>query len=86
MPDLIELLAKHTDAEHIDVFTYSAGATVGSDGLAIVGRDADATAAMRTSPLGEVYHAAPDADFRELRRRHDATMPTAPSGRRSPPT
>ena len=34
---LIELLDANTDAEKIDVFTYSAGGTVGSDGLAIVG-------------------------------------------------
>lgn len=60
---LIELLSEHTDAEHIDVFTYSAGATVGSKGLAIVGRDADETGAT-PARLGEVYHAAPDADFR----------------------
>ena len=60
---LIELLSEHTDAEHIDVFTYSAGATVGSKGLAIVGRDADETGAT-PARLGEIYHAAPDADFR----------------------
>lgn len=60
---LIELLSEHTDAEHIDVFTYSAGATVGSKGLAIFGRDADA-AGDTAARLGEIYHAAPDADFR----------------------
>ena len=59
---LVELLDANTGAEKIDVFTYSAGATVGSDALAIVGRDAGSTG---TAPaLGEVYHAAPDADFR----------------------
>lgn len=60
---LIELLSEHTDAEHIDVFTYSAGATVGSKGLAIVGRDAAANGDT-AARLGEIYHAAPDADFR----------------------
>ena len=40
LAQLIELLAENTDARNIDVFTYSAGGTVGSDGLAIVGRDA----------------------------------------------
>lgn len=57
---LIEALAAHTSAEKINVMTYSAGGTVGSDGLAILARQ-DPGAAGR---LGEVYHAAPDADFR----------------------
>ncbi len=60
LAELIDLLAEHTDAERINVFTYSAGATVGSDALARVAEDYP-TAADR---LGEVYHAAPDADFR----------------------
>ena len=60
---LIELLDANTDAEKIDVFTYSAGGTVGSDGLAMVGRDAQASGAVAPA-LGEIYHAAPDADFR----------------------
>ena len=60
---LIELLAENTDAEKIDVFTYSAGATVGSKGLAIVGHDESQPGAP-SFRLGEVYHAAPDADFR----------------------
>jgi len=54
---LIALLQQHTAAKNIDVFTYSAGAVVGSSGLALAGRDA-------TLRLGEVFHAAPDADFR----------------------
>lgn len=60
---LIGLLDANTNAEKIDVFTYSAGATVGSDALAIVGRDANAPGAAAPA-LGEIYHAAPDADFR----------------------
>ena len=56
---------KNTDAEHIDVLTYSAGAVVGSGGLAIVGRRL-AEQGDTESPLGEVYHAAPDADFRSF--------------------
>jgi esterase/lipase superfamily enzyme len=59
----IQLLDASTDARKIDVFTYSAGGTVGSDGLAIVGRDADQPGAV-VPALGEIYHAAPDADFR----------------------
>ena len=62
---LVELLAENTNARNINVFTYSAGATVGSDALALVGRDAAMPGAV--SPrLGEVYHAAPDADFRSF--------------------
>ena len=60
LADLVELLAENTDAEHIDVFTYSAGATVGSDALALLGRERPEVATR----VGEVYHAAPDADFR----------------------
>ena len=62
LADLIALLAPGTPtARNIDVFTYSAGATVGSDGAGPARRASD-----RRSPtsLGEVYHAAPDADFR----------------------
>ncbi|MFT3973460.1 MAG: alpha/beta hydrolase [Amaricoccus sp.] len=60
LAELVRLLAAHTRAEKIDVFTYSAGGTVGSDGLARLAGDPGAAATR----LGEVYHAAPDADFR----------------------
>lgn len=60
LADLVRLLAARTSAAKIDVFTYSAGATVGSDGLALLARDYPEAA----DHLGEVYHAAPDADFR----------------------
>lgn len=60
---LVEMLSDNTDARKIDVFTYSAGATVGSDALAIVGADARKPAGT-PARLGEIYHAAPDADFR----------------------
>ncbi|MER2508925.1 MAG: alpha/beta hydrolase [Amaricoccus sp.] len=60
LAELIDLLAEHTDAEHVNVFTYSAGATVGSDALARVAENYPVAA----DRLGEVYHAAPDADFR----------------------
>jgi esterase/lipase superfamily enzyme len=63
LADVIELLSENTAARNIDVFTYSAGGTVGSSGLAILGRDARAPGAIAPR-LGEVYHAAPDADFR----------------------
>ena len=60
LAQVIDLLAEHTDAEHVNVFTYSAGATVGSDALARLSEDYPQGA----DKLGEVYHAAPDADFR----------------------
>ena len=60
LAEFLDLLATHTDAERIDLFTYSAGATIGSDALARVANDYPAAAAR----LGEIVHAAPDADFR----------------------
>jgi esterase/lipase superfamily enzyme len=60
--ELIRLLAGNTDARKIDVFTYSAGATVGSHALALLARK-DPELAGR---LGEVYHAAPDAATRDF--------------------
>ncbi|MGH6762353.1 MAG: alpha/beta hydrolase [Phyllobacterium sp.] len=65
LANLISLLSENTNAENIDVFTYSAGATVGSDALALIGRDARKPGAPKPR-LGEVYHAAPDADFRSF--------------------
>jgi esterase/lipase superfamily enzyme len=62
---LIALLAENTTAKKIDVFTYSAGGTVGSDGLAIAARKA-AEPGAADPRIGEVYHAAPDADFRSF--------------------
>lgn len=60
---LMDLLAAHTDAARINVFTYSAGGTVGSKALSIVGREPHPPG-VAPDRLGEVYHAAPDADFR----------------------
>jgi esterase/lipase superfamily enzyme len=62
LADLIRLLDEGTTARSIDVFTYSAGGTVGSAGLAHLATTAPASAAQ----VGEVYHAAPDADFRRF--------------------
>jgi esterase/lipase superfamily enzyme len=58
LAELLALLSAHTSAQRIDVFTYSAGSTVGSRALALA---ATSAAAPR---LGQVFHAAPDADFR----------------------
>jgi esterase/lipase superfamily enzyme len=60
LADLIELLATHTRAKKVDVFTYSAGGTVGSTALGGLAKDRPAIA----DRIGNVYHAAPDADFR----------------------
>lgn len=60
---LVTLLAAHSDARLIDILTYSAGATVGSDGLALLGR-LSARPGAPAPRLGDIYHAAPDADFR----------------------
>ena len=60
LAQLVALLSAHTGARGIDVMTYSAGGTVGSAGLAHLAATAPGTR------LGDVYHAAPDADFRRF--------------------
>jgi esterase/lipase superfamily enzyme len=62
---LLELLSKHTKAAHINVLAYSAGAMVASPGLARLDElpKGDEHPAVR---LGEIYHAAPDANFRDF--------------------
>jgi esterase/lipase superfamily enzyme len=50
---LIELLARHTRARHINVIAYSAGAQIISAGLPPLGRHGGGR-------LGEIYYAAPD--------------------------
>ncbi|MCB1313516.1 MAG: alpha/beta hydrolase [Sedimentitalea sp.] len=62
LAQLIGLMQRHSASERVNVFTYSAGATVGSKALAILVEE-DPEAA---TDLGEVYHAAPDADFRDF--------------------
>lgn len=60
LAELMDLLARETGVERIDVMTYSAGGTVGSTGLAVLAEQHPDQAKR----LGQVYHAAPDADFR----------------------
>lgn len=60
---LIALLEQHSSARKIDVLSYSAGGTVASSGLALVGTAARQDGAT-ASRLGQVHHAAPDADTR----------------------
>ena len=62
LAELIDLLATHTRARKVDVFTYSAGGTVGSAALGQVAREKPEVA----DRLGNIYHAAPDADFRDF--------------------
>lgn len=62
---LLELLSKHTKAKALNVLAYSAGAMVASPGLARL----DQLPKGEEHPvvrLGEVYQAAPDANFREF--------------------
>jgi len=63
---LIEVLAKRTEAEKINILAYSAGAQVVSPGLAYFrklypGLEADEI--KKQLRIGEVYLAAPDTDF-----------------------
>lgn len=59
---LLDLLARHSTAEHIDIVAYSAGAQVLSPALVELRRlrRSDSLAGLR---LGELYFAAPDIAF-----------------------
>ena len=62
---LIELLARYSGAQHINILAYSAGAQVVSPALALLRArhpDRSPEALRRTLRLGEVYFAAPDVD------------------------
>ena len=56
-------MSEHTQAAHLNVLAYSAGAMIASPGLARAADDAAATADPGRLRLGEVYYAAPDIDF-----------------------
>jgi len=64
---LLELLSRHTQAEHLNLLAYSAGSMIVSPGLARVGSEAADADADAADPgrirLGEIYYAAPDIDF-----------------------
>ena len=63
---LLELLARHTHAQQIDILAYSAGAQILSPALARLAQAgaAEGTAELRQRlRLGEIYFAAPDVDF-----------------------
>lgn len=64
---LIAMLADNTDARHLDVLAYSAGAEIASAGLAELGtpRVGESRAALKQRlRLGQIYFAAPDTDTR----------------------
>jgi esterase/lipase superfamily enzyme len=68
---LIELLARHTRAEHINIMAHSAGARIVSAALASMGRAADTTEReilRQHLRLGEVYYAAADIEIRTFVR------------------
>ena len=60
---LIRMLSLHTRARQINVIAYSSGAMVASGGLARLDTP-DPLFPADSLRLGEVYYAAPDADFR----------------------
>jgi esterase/lipase superfamily enzyme len=58
---LLELLSSHTQAAHLNVLAYSAGAMIASPGLARAG--SAAVPDPGRIRLGEIYYAAPDIDL-----------------------
>lgn len=70
---LLELLANHTTAKHINILAYSAGAQVVAPGLAYFDEiypemsKADIKKKLR---IGEVYFAAPDTAFKPFAQRY----------------
>ncbi|GBE46001.1 hypothetical protein BMS3Bbin11_01094 [bacterium BMS3Bbin11] len=62
----IKLLAKQTTARKINILAYSAGATLTTKSLAMLGRDTtqpDREVYRQSLRLGSIYFAAPDTDF-----------------------
>ena len=62
----LQFLAKHSSAERINILCYSAGATLTTKTLALLGSDQsqpDREAYRQSLRLGSVYFAAPDTDF-----------------------
>ena len=70
---LIEILAKHTRAKHINILAYSAGAQVAAPGLAYLRNLYPAQSASELKErlrIGEVYFAAPDTAFKPFVERY----------------
>ncbi len=67
--EFIQLLAAHTRAKNINILAYSAGAQVTSPALALLGKGAAGESPEQLREqlrLGEVYFAAPDANFKQF--------------------
>jgi esterase/lipase superfamily enzyme len=65
----IRLLAKHSTVRRINLLAYSAGATLATETLALLGEDTsipDRKAYKDSLRLGSVYFAAPDTDLDEF--------------------
>jgi esterase/lipase superfamily enzyme len=60
---LLAELSAHTEAAHLNVLAYSAGAMIASPGLARAADEAEASGDPDRVRLGEIYYAAPDIDF-----------------------
>jgi hypothetical protein len=69
----IEFLAEHTDAEHINILAYSAGAQIAAPGLSYLRDqypDLSAQELKQKLRIGEVYFAAPDTDYKPFVERY----------------
>ena len=69
----IEFLAEHTDAEHINILAYSAGAQIVEPGLAYLRDkypDLSAQELKNKLRIGELYLAAPDTDVKAFVARY----------------
>ena len=66
----IELLAKHTQARHINILAHSAGSRIVSSALAVLGKTAGSAREefRERLRLGEVYYAAADVEIRDFVR------------------
>ena len=65
----VKLLATHSIARRINILAYSAGATLTTKSLAVLGQDktqTDRDAYKKSLRLGSIYFAAPDTDFEEF--------------------
>jgi hypothetical protein len=63
---LIELLARHTEAEHINVLAYSAGAQIVTPAFSRLGVLHSGESDNESLRLGELYFAAPDVAFKSF--------------------
>ena len=77
---LLRFLAKHSNAEYINILAYSAGAQIASSGLHSLGMQYSKTTngyKRQKNKLGEVYFAAPDLDLETFVEQLPAYKPFA---------